>query len=423
MLERPTAVACLLLAAATSHADGQRDSHRWIVGGDVGLAAAATSLESWIDGGVGKLRYSRNQRDVSTSRWYAQYSGRLSTTWILQAAVDAVDDASSGLGVTEAYVEWRPVPRSPNRQRVKIGFFHGPWSLENTGPAWSTPLTLSASAVNTWLGEEVRPLGAEWSLQRRFGARSQQQFTALAAAFEGNDPAGSLLAWKGWSLHDRQSRFDDKLPLATLPLLRPGAMFEQQSPYVQPWREIDGRAGYYVGAAWRTGRRAEITLAHYDNRADPTQIDAGQYAWHTQFAQIATQIELPAGIGVLAQWMRGRTAMGPVLTDAHAVDDEFAAAYVLATKRFGPHRLTLRRDVFDVGDLDRVPSDDNTDSGDAWTIAYRYESSAHWSVGAEWLRVASWHPAWQYFGLAPSATERLLELRAILQFGPLAKRD
>lgn len=416
MLERSIAIVCLLAAAGASGAEPGSDAHRWLVGVDLGLTSA-TGLDSWLDGGVGKLRYSSSNDGLVANRWYGEYSGRLGPAWSVHLTGDVVDDASTDFDFTEAYVEWRPVPRSPSRQRLKIGFFHGPWSLENTGPAWSTPLTLSASAINTWLGEEVRPIGAEWSLERRVGARARQQVTVHAAVFIGNDPAGSLLVWKGWSLHDRQSRLDDELPLAPLPQLQPGTMFAKQSPYVAPWREVDGRTGYYAGAEWRTGRRAMVTLSHYDNRADPTRIEAGQYAWHTRFAQLGAQVALPGGVGLLTQWMTGRTVMGPVLVDAHAVDADYEASYVLLTRAFGRHRVTLRRDVFDVVDRDGVPNDDNTDSGNAWTVAYRYERSAHWSFGAEWLRIASWHPAWQYFAQPASATERLLQLRLSLRFG------
>lgn len=422
MLGRLIVIACLLGPAAAFAAEGS-DAHRWTIGVDVGLADPTSPLTSWVDGGVGKLRYSGADRGLVASRWYAEYSGRLSPVWSVHATADAVDDASSGFGLTEAYVEWRLLPRSPSRQRVKVGFFNGPWSLENTGPAWSTPLTLSASAVNTWIGEEVRPVGAEWSLERRLGARSLHEINVHAAAFVGNDPSGSLLAWKGWSIHDRQSRFDDRLPLAPLPLIQPGAIFQAQAPYVEPWREIDGRAGYYAGAEWRYARRSLVTFARYDNRADPTRVEAGQYAWHTRFEQVGAQIALPGGVGLLTQWMTGTTAMGPVLVTARAVDTDFYAHYVLLTKLFGRHRVTLRRDGFEVEDNDGVPGDDNSDSGDAWTLAYRYDRSARWSIGAEWLSISSWHPAWTYFGLPASATEKLLQLRLSLRFGALDRAN
>jgi hypothetical protein len=369
-----------------------------------------------VDGESGKLRYSNADRGLIAGRWYGQYSGRINSVWTVHATADVVTDASSGVDLTEAYFEHRPIPRSANRQRWKLGWFHGPWSLENTGPAWSSPLTLSASAVNTWIGEEVRPFGAEWSLQRRLGA-SGVELGAHAAAFFGNDPAGSLLAWKGWSLHDRQSRLTDALPLAALPQLQPGAMFPLQDPHVEPWHEIDDRAGYYVGFDWRYRRRALVSVAHYDNRADPTDLESGQYAWRTRFEQLAAQVELPAGFALLGQWMTGSTVMGPVIVFAHAVDTDFEARYVLLTKLVERHRLSLRYDDFRVRDRDLVPNDDNSDSGRAWTLAYRYQHTPRWSIGAEWLRITSWHPARQYVGAVPRATERLLQVQLSMRLG------
>ena len=42
-----------------------------------------------------------------------------------------------------------------------------------------------------------------------------------------------------------------------------------------------------------------------------------------------------------------------------------------------------------------------SDHGDAWTLAYRYEHSAHWSGGVEWLRIASSREPWEYYYAAP----------------------
>jgi len=413
------AAAFLAALAPTPAGAGEgADAHHFTFGVDFGLVRPSTALDSWTDGGIGKLRYSEDDRGAVASRGYGIYSGRLNQAWTAHAVADIVDDASDGFDLTEAYFEWQPIPRSANRQHWKLGLFHAPWSFENTGPGWSTPFTLSASAVNTWIGEELRPFGAEWTLQRRIGEPgSPHEISAHAGAFFGNDPAGSLLAWKGWSLHDRQSRVNDELPLAPLPQLQPGTMFALQAPYVEPWREVDGRAGYYVGADWRYRRRLDLALEHYDNRANPTEIEDGQYAWHTRFEQLAVQIELPAGLGLLAQWMTGSTVMGPVLVTAHAVDTDFRARYVLLTKAVNKHRLSVRYDDFRVVDLDLVPNDDNSDSGHAWTVAYRYRGSDRWSLGAEWLEIRSWHPAWQYFGQAPSATEQLVQVQASLRFG------
>ncbi len=73
---------------------------------------------------------------------------------------DYVDDASGGVDLTEALLEWRPVPRSRNQQQLKIGAFYPSLSLENGDRGWQSPFTYSYSAINTWLGEEIRPFGS-----------------------------------------------------------------------------------------------------------------------------------------------------------------------------------------------------------------------------------------------------------------------
>ncbi len=67
--------------------------------------------------------------------------------------------------VTEAWLEWRPVPQSAWRSNVKIGAFYPPVSLEHRAPGWSNPYTISSSALNTWVGEELRTIGVGYELE------------------------------------------------------------------------------------------------------------------------------------------------------------------------------------------------------------------------------------------------------------------
>jgi len=61
-------------------------------------------------------------------------------------------------------LQYRPYPRAGYRLRVKAGAFHAPVSLENRAPGWDSPYTLSYSALNSWLGEELRTIGLEAQL-------------------------------------------------------------------------------------------------------------------------------------------------------------------------------------------------------------------------------------------------------------------
>jgi hypothetical protein len=389
----------------------QDDRHEWNVQVDV-TSAAPTTRYGAGSGSIGKLRYDEDYRGIGLGRVLVEYKGRIAPTLRVNVVGDYVEDDSGGVDLTEAFLEWRPVPRSAYRHRVKFGAFYPELSLENSEPGWANAFSISQSAINTWIGEELRTVGAEWSLQKPLGAPgSGRQIKWIGATYYGNDPAGALLAWKGWGLHDRQTRLNDRLPLPSLPQIAPDGRFWRQAPQAEPFLETDHRPGYYFGARWRALGRLLVSAMHYDNHADPRSLRDGQYGWTTRFNHVGAQIELPHEMGLVAQWMRGTTAMGPIVNGARAVDNAFASNYVLLTKRMGAHRLSARYDDFEVVDRDTMPLDDNGESGRAWTAAYRYEHSERWALHMEWLRVTSTRPSWAYFGLPVRGTEDLLQMR------------
>ena len=382
------------------------EGHEAIISIDVGYVDVS-GLPSWTDGFVGKLRYSDD--GFVMNRMFVDYSGRITDTLSANVVLEAYDDdLGSAIDFTQAYLEWRPVPASATRYRAKLGAFYPKISLENVDAAWSSPYTMSSSAINTWIAEEIRAFGAELSVSRKpMSLGGAHTFSLDAAVFWGNDPAGSLLAWKGWSVHDRQSRFGDKLPLPPLPLLEPGELFENQDPYVKPFTEIDNRAGYYVTGEWQYGSKLLLRAGHYDNRADPTILKNGQYAWETIFEHIGMQTTLPGDIGLVAQWMFGSTVMGPVMfpNGARSVDVEFDSKFALLTREFGKHRVSLRFDEFDVTQNDSTREDNNPEDGHAWTLSYQVGLSEKVSLATEWLSIKTHHCGWVYYGISPTATE------------------
>jgi hypothetical protein len=408
----------LVLAVCTGALADAPDRYTLRTGIDVSYIDVSGN-SSWTEGSVGKLRYDNGNEGLTISRAFADYGFQFTDTFKIKAVLEGYDDdLGSTIDFTEAYVEWRPLPRSGNRYRLKLGAFYPQISMENTLPGWSNRYTMNSSAINTWIAEEIRTVGAELSVSRRpavFGGA--HTFSLQGAVFVGNDPAGSLLAWKGWSVHDRQSRFDDELPLPPLPQIQPGMMFAAQDPYVAPFREIDDRAGYYVNGEWQLGQELRIRAMHYDNRADPTILDDGQYAWTTRFEHIGAHLSLPEGWDFLFQWMSGSTVMGPVMNGAHVVDTNFDSKYLLASRSFERHRFSLRYDIFDVTEDDQTPEDDNSEEGHAWTFAYMYDYSDRMSFAAETLNIKSDHYGWAYFGLIPTLTETQLQLSLRLRFG------
>ena len=70
---------------------------------------------------------------------------------------------------------------------------------------WRSPYTLTNSAINSWVGEELRTVGAEYAPDW-LGQKSGHDFNVgiSAAIFGWNDPAGTVVATRGWGLHHQQ---------------------------------------------------------------------------------------------------------------------------------------------------------------------------------------------------------------------------
>jgi hypothetical protein len=413
---RPASAIIALLATTAVVAQEVDSRHDVAFGVDVAYVETS-GYESWTDGSVGKLRYSDD--GLVLARAFLDYEGRLTDTLDVTVVLEAYDDdLGTAIDFTEAYLEWRPVPTSANRYRFKLGAFYPRISFENVGRGWSNVYLQNSSAINTWVAEELRSFGAELSWNRKpasLGGR--HDFGINAAVFWGNDPAGSLLAWKGWSIHDRQSRFSDKLPLPPLPQIQPGMMFEAQDPYVEPFREIDNSAGYYVNLEWRMANRLLVRAMHYNNEADPTSIVSGQYGWYTEFQHVGLQTTLPGEIGLIAQWMTGSTVMGPDMGNGlHPVDVEYDSYFVLLTRSWGKHRVSARYDNFDITQNDSTPEDNNPEYGLGWTLGYQFAMTDNATLSAEWLSIKTHRCAFEYYDLDPTVTEKQAQLTLQLRF-------
>jgi hypothetical protein len=404
------------LLAFTVPAVAQEKRHDTMLGVDVAYVNAS-GYDSWTGGAVGKLRYSDS--GLKLARAFLDYEGRITDTVQGTVVLEAYDDGlGTAVDLTESYVEWRPVPRSRNRYRLKIGAFYPRMSLENVERGWSNPYLQSSSAINTWIAEEVRAVGAELSWSRKPASLGgSHEFSVNGAVFWGNDPAGTLVSWKGWSIHDRQTRLSDELPLPALPQIGPGGVFRRQDPHTEPIREIDGAAGYYVNVEWRYANRILVRAMGYNNEADPTSISNGQYGWYTEFSHIALQATLPGEIGLLTQWLDGTTAMGPNLGGGiHALDVGFDSYFLLLTRAWDRHRVAVRFDDFATTDNDFMPGDNNNESGYGWTAGYQVQLSNYATLGLEYLRINTTRPAFEYFQLDRDVTEEQVQLTMQLRF-------
>ena len=154
----------------------------------------------------------------------------------------------------------------------------------------------------------------------------------------------------------------------------------------------------------------------YDNKADPTAFENGQYAWHTEFDHIGAQLDLPSGFGVIGQWISGYTGMGYFTGEYYMVDVEFESAYLMLTKKLGDHRLSVRYDTFEGYSYDDIPGDSSDEEGNAWTVSYRHRFGDRIQVAAEWVRIRNDRMAHMYYGLPVDSTEEQLQLTLMLRF-------
>lgn len=410
------ALAAVVLAPAAGQAVEIAEGHNATIGIEAGYLHMS-GLPSWTEGSVGKLRY--DDDGLVLGRVYLDYRGRITDTLGAHVALEFYDDnLGKVIDYTEAYLEWRPVPRSATRYRFKLGTFYPRISLENTDPGWSSPYTLNSSAINTWVAEELRSTGLEFTVSRRPASLGgNHTFSFTAAAFMVNDPAGGLLAWKGWSVHDRQTRPSDNLPLAPLPQIVPGGIFDgRQELWIEPLQEVDNDVGYSLNVEWRFGNRVLVRAMHFNNKGDPRVIEDLQYGWLTRFDHLGVRATLPGDVGLFAQWMDGSTEMGPLFRPWRPVDVEYASWYLMLTRAFGKHRVSARYDDFEITDIDQLPMDENAENGYAWTLNYQYSFDDRFTLALEWLSIRTHRPAWNYFDLADTATERQTQLTLRARF-------
>jgi hypothetical protein len=305
------------------------------------------------------------------------------------------------IDVIEATATYRSFLGSFVRIRVRGGIFFPPVSLENTGTAWTSPYSITGSAINSWIGEEVRITGGEAALTF---LPPSQEITIFGSIFGMNDPSGTLLAWRGWSLQDRQSGYLDRLPLAPINAISAEGLFPRQPAFVEPFREVDGKAGYYAGAAWLF-RNLELSGIHYDNRANPEEFDGVQYGWGTDFTNISAQIRV-RNLEILSQYLTGTSEMGR----SQMVHIDFSSWYILASVTHSNHRISLRFDDFEVNDRDRYKElDNNNEEGTAWMGSYRYRFSERHNLILELLRIDSDRPARADLGKDQQVTEYVFQ--------------
>ncbi len=371
----------------------------WDASLDMRLVAADSST-SYADGGFAVVRYGDNRDGMQLGRArfaLAQEIGDL-FTFRLDASAWGQHDKNP-VDLTEAYLQLHPYPWGDWRTRVKLGAFYAPLSLENRADGWESPYTLSSSAMDSWVAQELRTIGTEFKLEW-LGTHSGHDFDVGAAfgVYGWNEGGGTALTRSGFTITDWQGSLFGRVG-------RPNAVL----PPVNEYHQFDNRAGTYLGLDVHYRDRVTLEGLHYDNHANPAAYSkfTDDYAWQTRFDSVGLRAETDAGWTAIVQWMDGVTFVDP--EEFGLLRWDFVTRYALLSKRSGRSTLSARYDDFSVSARQAFPLGDQ--GGHALTLAYRLEPDAHWRLTLEWVRVRGFQTNRAIFaGDAPFATMSNLQL-------------
>ena len=358
---------------------------------------ATDHLKSFDDGGYGLTRYGSNAQGQSRVLFRVPTAALLVRQQILpdlsfetDVRLDAKD--RSKLDPIEAFLRYAPVSTSVFKASFRAGAFLPPIALEESALGWTSPYTLTPSALVSWIWEEVRIFGAEGNLTWR---GSQDRADIFFGLFSGNDPIGAQIAQRGFGFTDRMSGlFDGRVR-------GPDRGFS--AAYINEFPEIDNQVGLYTGAKFRSEDWGTISAFFYDNRGDPTIIRNGRVAWQTRFATFGWQADLPGALSLVTQAMTGTTRIEP--SPFFILDARFNTAYALLSRDFGAHRISFRVETFRVSDQHRNRGVDMDQRGHAVTAAYIIWPVENVRLTLESLYVSSIEGRRALAGLNPHADE------------------
>lgn len=354
--------------------------------GLIDVRAAFTDGEkSFTDGGFGKLRFGGDDDDWNADLELARAAlvWRNQLTWTtsayVQIEIDPIQDHPIDIG--EAFVKYKAPPNPNLRWSVRAGAFYPPVSMEHDGDAWSVTRTITPSAINSWIGEEVKLAGIEGSTEFDLG---EGKLNLTGGLFGYNDTSGTLLTFRGWALHDHQTPLNGSLALPT----RDEAWWSsrsQQARIAEPFREIDDDIGYYVRADWHPAAPVTLNLTWYDNRGDVESaavFEDGQTSWGTSFTNLGLRAQPFENLEILSQVMWGETLWVPLSgAPIPYVDDVgFQSAFILANWQLEDQSIATRIDLFETYDQNQ-PYSLISRPEDGWAITAAWQKDLSQNLG------------------------------------------
>ncbi len=246
---------------------------------------------------------------------------RPSIRWSAHVHLIARDDPDGSrrgsAGLAEAWVDGN-LGVEQHRLRIMAGAFFLPTSRENVDALWESPYAITSSALNSWFGEELRPVGVDVAYT------AFRRATVGATVFRGNDTFGGLPADRGFAIHDRWSLLGEHVPTTA------------EDTYTSLAAETDDQLGWSARARW-SGDVLLLQYTHIDNRSDGRR-HGDLLNWDTEFDLAAAELTLGEWT-VAAEHGWGPTA---VVTPGGTFVDDLTAGYALVSRRFGDLRATVR---------------------------------------------------------------------------------
>ena len=363
---------------------------------------------SFQKGGLGKLEFGGgNSQPVVSGQVLADIRAHLVPELGAFATLRLAPEHVP-LDILEAYARYQPISTASWLLSFKGGAFFPPISLENEGIGWTSPWTQTSSAINSWVGQELRTIGTESNVEWRHETGS---FGVIGALFWANDPAGTVLADRGWTFDSRPTGIFGQPR-------RPDLVARQVLRRIPPvreevFKEIDGRPGWYLGASLRQNDLGRIAALYYDNRADPAQFIGGDFGWLTKFTSLAAELDI-GDVVLLSQAMFGETTIEPGRN--RLLKTNFQSAYVLAGHYFDDFRIAARFDIFATQQHNTVGGPAPGEHGYAVTLAGTWTPRPGLRLTAELLRVDSVRGQRAYAGLPTHLVELQGQLVARLLF-------
>src|SRR3569623_1465496 len=153
--------AALLAVCATGASALELTDDLTVTGyGDVRVVAPSGSAP-YLNGGLGKFRYGNGDVRARFAEAVAQIDWRITDEFAAVGVARVEPFTPSVVDALEAYVRYAPRSEGALSISAKAGVFFPAISLENDDLGWASPYTLTPSAIDSWVGDELRTIGSE----------------------------------------------------------------------------------------------------------------------------------------------------------------------------------------------------------------------------------------------------------------------